>query len=282
MAASLRMHSRKPSINTAERSSILQNTTQALQRLQMALRGQEPEQHWANQLSTYVQQLQSLNPARTPDEQFSQLYYLRKWLFWVPVSLLLPRRNQGPSLLTLAHFYAVAMTLEPLFPDLGSSFCGAIALPPLEAVIGIVNATQLEPSMDPNSIEIAALMQFPRQTAHHYRNHAAQNRQPMMQQPTSMSHINPDTWSYTSIGNLSPAFAPSPLHYTPHSTPSSQSPWLEVPTPQSGFGYGTQSWGSSPSPGFPADLQSTQDDQMYYLPVGSFRGGFVPPVSVWT
>ena len=284
VASSFRTHRRRPSVNPSERSVILRNTVQALQQLQMSLIGQENEQQQVTDLLKYVQCLQALNPAQTADEQFSHLYQLRKRLFWVPVFLLQSQSRQGSATLTIAHFYATALALEPLFPDLGSSFCSAMALPPLDAIISVTNAMQSEHAMDPMSIEVASLMQFPQQTALNYRIRAMQTQQTAMRQDPPTVNINPETLSYTSVGNLSPAFAPSPLHYgTPQSSSSGHSPWLEVPTTHSGFSYGTQSWGV-PSPGLSPQGYSPQIEQMYgYMSMGSgFRSGFVPSAPIWT
>lgn len=285
VANAFRNHRRRPSVNPTERAAVLHRTVQALQRVQMALVGHELELHWLNQLITYVQRLQSLNPPQTPEEQFSQLYYLRKWLFWVPVSLLQRPGGQGPAMLTLAHFYATSLTLEPLFPDLGSSFCSALALQPLEAIVRVTDAMQSDQAANFAFNEIMNLMQFPRQTAVNYRTRAIQTQQLVMQQESPIMNISPETWSYVSNGNLSPAFAPSPLHYgSSQSASASQSPFLEVPMPQAGFSYGMQSWGVAPSPGFPSQNYNSQEEQMYgYMqPMGGFRGGFVPPAPIWT
>ena len=285
VGTSFRTHRRRPSVNPTERGAILHQTAQALQRVQIALVGHELELHWLNQIITYIQRLQSLNPPQTAEEQFSQLYYLRKWLFWVPVSLLQRPAGQGPAMLTLAHFYATALILEPLFPDLGSSFCSALGLPPLEAIIRGTNAMQSEQIVTPGSNEIATLMHFPQQVALSYRTRAIQTQQLAMQQDSPMVNISPETFNYASMGNLSPAFAPSPLHYgTPQSASSIQSPFLEVPTSHAGFTYGMQSWGVAPSPGLPAQTYGSQDEQMYgYMSsMGGFRGGFVQPAPIWT
>lgn len=285
VATSFRTHRRKPSINPTERAALLHQTVQALQRAQMALVGNEVELHWLNQLITYVQRLQSLNPAQSPEEQFSQMYYLRKWLFWVPISLLQQRGSSGATMITLAYFYSTALALEPLFPDLGSSFCGALALPPLEAIINVTHAMQTENSQSQSAHEFLSLTQFPQQTAINYRSRTLQGQQMALQQESSMMNINTDAMSYASIGNLSPAFVPSPLyHGTPQSASSAQSPFLEVPSSaQTGFSYGMQGWGMAPSPGFPAQTYGSQEDQMGYIPsLSGFRGGFVPPAPVWT
>ena len=187
-------------------------------------------------------------------------------------------------MLTLSYFYATALTLEPLFPDLGSSFCSAIALPPLEGIINVMEIMQSQSAMDAASIEISSLLQFPRQTALGYRARAAQTNHTIPQQPSPMVTLS-EMWSYPSVtvGNISPAFAPSTPHYaTPQSGSSTQSPWLEVPTTHSGFSHGTHTWGMA-SPGFPS-AGHLQDEQFYdYLSAtGGFRGGFVQPTTVWT
>lgn len=267
-----------------ERYAILSSTVQALQQLQRTLANHEAESYWIGQLLHYVQQLQKSTPARNPDEQFSHLYLLRKWLFWVPVSLLRRHGEQGPAMLTLAHFYATALALEPLYPDLGSAFCARIVLTPLETIVTVTDAMQSQRAMDVNSMEIASLMQFPQQAAMVFRNKMMEHKGGIQQDPSVMG-VNADTLNYTTIGNLSPAFAPSPLHdpAAASQAPSLQhSPYLEVPISQSGFTYGTQSWGAVPSPGFPPQIYSAPDDLFYGYHAGGFPGGFVNSTPIWT
>ena len=79
VASAFRVHRRRSSVNSSERAALLQNALLSLQRLQMALIGQDLELSWVNQLLAYVQQAQSVDPAQTPEEQFNYLYQLRKW-----------------------------------------------------------------------------------------------------------------------------------------------------------------------------------------------------------
>lgn len=270
----------------------------------MALSGHDAELDWINQLCTYIQRLQTMNPAQTPEEQFVQLYYLRKWLFWVPVSLLQRSEGQGPAMLALAHFYAVSLAMEPLFPDLGASFCSALGLAPLEAIIRVTDSMQSEQTMSPGLMEIATVMQYPTQMALQYRAGALQQYQQNQipsPQDSAYDYINlsPETLRSTtssSLGNLSPAFAPPALHYTASSSSTAASPFLEVPTPsqhqQQGFSYGTQSWGV-PSPGLPPaygyqTVDEEEHEMSLYAGMGAggymIGGGFVlpPHQSIWT
>ena len=190
-------------------------------------------------------------------------------------------------MLTLAHFYATALALEPLFPDLGSSFCSAMALPPLEAIISVTNAMQSRHVHDTSSMEIASLMQYPQQTALSYRNRAIQYTQLGAQPENTMAAISPKTLNYTSIGILSPALTPSTPAYSTSQPPSSVStPFLEVPGSQPSFTFGTQTWGAMPSPGFPPQVYTSQEGHIYDacggISLSNFSGGFVPTAPIWT
>lgn len=252
-----RVPRRRPSVSSSDRAAAFQSTLYYLQRLQTALYGHDLELSWLNQLFAYVQHLQTSRLAETPDEEFGLLYQMRKWLFWVPVQLLQQQGGQGPALLTLAHFYAVGLTLEPLFPQLGSNFCSALALPPLEAIISVTDAMQSEHGLDQSSVEIASLMQYPRQTAVGHRSRARPSQGSTVQQGTPMMDSNSEIINYTSTGNLSPAFAPSPLYYgTPQPVSFAATNFLEVPTHAS-FTMGTQNWGMMPSPGLPPQADET-------------------------
>jgi hypothetical protein len=254
------------------------------------------EAYWVDQLLSYLQRLQATPPAQSPEEQFTQSYMLRKWLFWVPVSLLQRQGGKGPAMLTLAHFYAAALTLEPLFPDLGASFCSALALPALENIINVTTAMRSEQGLDSASSEIASLMQFPQQAAFNYRSQLMQSHPGVSMQPTPITYdFSADMSNYAATGNLSPAFAPSTPHYTPSasSLSSSSTAYLEVPSSQNsqtGFSYGTSSWGAMPSPGFPPQAYTSglEGGDMYDMSglslggVPGFRGGFVSPLPIWT
>lgn len=268
-------------VSPSERMSIFANTIQALEQLSQSLSSHEAESYWIGQLLSYMQRLQASAPASDPDEQFSHLYLLRKWLFWVPTLLLQRQGGQGPAMLTLAHFYATALALEPLYPALGSVFCARISLPPLEAIIGVTGAMHSH-AMDQNAAEISTLMNFPRHMAMSFRGRAHDSQTGGKQSSSAfLNNFNPETLDYTTIGNMSPAFAPSPLHPSAGQTPTLPSSYLEVPSSQAaGFTLGTQQWGVVPSPGFPPQ-EFTEQEQYYGYPMGNFRSGFVAPI-IWT
>jgi hypothetical protein len=294
VAHSFRAHRRRSSLNTSDRDTLLQSICQSLQQIHMFLIGHEMEAHWISQLLDYIQRLHATTPAQTPEEQFNHLYTLRKWLKWVPISLLRRQDGKGPAMLTLAYFYATALTLEPLFPDLGAQFCSALALPPLEGIIALTSSMHMGQGADTASLEIASMMQYPQQAAFNYRARAMQHQTPLayqkFQEDLSGFAVYADSTTY---GNMSPAFAPATPQYAAQASSfasASASPFLEVPVlqsqilPSNSFGYGLSSWGALPSPGFLPQAYTTQDGQTYDMPhlkLEDHRGGFVS-LPVWT
>ncbi|KAF2104282.1 hypothetical protein NA57DRAFT_62917 [Rhizodiscina lignyota] len=301
---------------------ILQNVSSSLARLQPFLAHCEQENKWIEQLKGYIERLKTSNAPQSPEEQFSQLYALRKWLFWVPVSLLSSRKGDIFMLLVLAHFYAVAIAIEPMFPDVGADFAANGALQPLQEIARIINQVQTSQGYNSNTQAAAMMMDFPREAINTYRARKEWARQqPQIQatlqhQSYGLDTLNLDLGSQLAdhgyYQSLSPAFAPSPLHLgSPHLSspgvisPSSagpRSPYLEVPphTPHSAIdtathGYlGSNSVYSTPlstplaSPGTaPPSFTTINTGQEEFAFGGSamansWHGGFVAPQTVWT
>ncbi|KAF1811830.1 hypothetical protein P152DRAFT_398471 [Eremomyces bilateralis CBS 781.70] len=299
-----------------QRMRILQHVQQALQRLQPYLSENEAEKKWVEQFQGYIDQLRASNPAQSVEEQFSQLYALRKWMFWVPITLLSARKGDVFMLLVLAHFYAVALAVEPNFPDIGAAFTANLAVSPLEEIIRIIDAVSATPTFSQNTQTASAMMDFPRDTLSTFRTRVDWSRR----QSQEIAAIQSDPYGLDTLsldlGNqiaefgysqsLSPAFAPSPLHLSsptmisdlssmPPMTP--RSPWLEVPpsgiephlfTPASSSVYAsptTSSAISSPASSMPStaaatpySLPSAHDDGLFNFgsPPTTF-GGYPHP-----
>ncbi|KAK3044420.1 hypothetical protein LTS18_001336, partial [Coniosporium uncinatum] len=262
----------------------------------------DQEGKWIEQLRGYIERVRSSNSAQTAEEQFSQLYALRKWLFWVPVSLLSSRKGDVYVLLVLAHFYATALALEPVFSDIGAGFCANIAAPPLDEIIRIINTLRSTQGYNQSMQAASIMMEFPREAANNFRGRKEWRRQrdemhSMAQSPHGLDTLTLDLSNQIAeFGygqSLSPAFAPSPLHMSPiNVVPSSapRSPYLEVPhSGVDSHGYvGSNSVYSTP---MTTPLQSpaahqtvfAQEESMYGYgqPMG-YPGGFVAPTTIWT
>ncbi|KAF1844220.1 uncharacterized protein K460DRAFT_369089 [Cucurbitaria berberidis CBS 394.84] len=237
-----------------EHLNALSDIHTSLQRLQPYLSRNDQETKWVDQLKGYLDRLGASNQPQTPEEQFNQLYALRKWLFWVPISLLAAKRGDINVLVVLAHFYATALALEPMFPDVASVFVADLSLRPLEEIVLLVQGYQ-DTRYDSRIQTMSYLVQFPLDMISTYKTRREWARQQMtnvspVQQPAyALETINLDLENqiaqYSYGQSLSPAFAPSPLSFLPPgmaSTPTS--PYLEVPR-STVDAYGTNSYASS-------------------------------------
>ncbi|QDS77494.1 hypothetical protein FKW77_000180 [Venturia effusa] len=279
-----------------------------LQRLQPYLTTCEQESRWIDQLSGYVQRLRNSDPPSSSEDQFRQLYALRKWLFWVPVILLSSRKGDIFTLLVLSHFYAVALTLEPLFSHIGAPFLGSLALPPLGELIKVINTVQSSDNFSSMTQAAATMMEFPREALATYKARRVWVQVPsphvqVSQPPYGLETLNLDLRAHMSEyghnQSLSPAFAPSPLHNGPPttlSTPSSgtlpRSPFLEVPRSSGVEVFAYSSAGSTYSapqtlshsrlPVFKQEEDSSSSFNFNSTPYG-YSASVAPPVaSIWT
>ena len=299
----------RPLPSPQERHSILTSVLAALQRLQPVLVVNSPEAYWIEQLLGYISYLLNTQPAQTAAEQFDQLYSLRKWVLFVPCLLLEKPMVDGPSTLVVAHLYATALALEPLFPSLGASFCAAISLPPLERIIQMTAPMQTDDQFGHHALEISSLMHFPQQAVSTYRARLAWTQQqleqmrlqhtPQQSSYTPVFNLDGVSTPFMNFGNLSPGFVPSSVNHGREehrmsSDPLVGSPYLGVPTRtpsyDGGFSDGTSQWGTAHSPAFPPNHYAGSEQGQGYnsydfeqleAPHGGFRGGFVVPPTIW-
>lgn len=275
-----------------EQLNTLTDIHASLQRLQPYLNRNDQETKWVDQLKGYLDRLRASTQPQTPEEQFNQLYALRKWLFWVPISLLAAKRGDVNVLVVLAHFYATALALEPMFPDVASVFVADLSLRPLEEIIQIVQGYQ-DPRFDSRIQTMSYLVQFPSDMVSTYKTRREWARQQMttvspIQQPSyALESLNLDLENqlqqYSYGQSLSPAFAPSPLTFLPpgmSSTPTS--PYLEVPR-TTVDAYGATSYVSplgSPASVLPP-YTAPQEHAFSYGMSSGYPSGFVA-TPIWT
>ncbi|TLD27767.1 uncharacterized protein E2P81_ATG11055 [Venturia nashicola] len=288
--------------------STLSRVQDVLQRLKPYLTTCEQESRWIGQLSGYIQRLINSDAPPTSEDQFRQLYALRKWLFWVPITLLSSRKGDIFTLLVLSHFYAVALTLEPLFSHIGVPFLGSLALPPLEELVKVINTVQSSDSFSSMFQAAATMMEFPRETLATYKARRSWNQVQsptvqVSQPPYGLETLNLDLGAhiaeYGYNQSMSPAFAPSPLRTSPPTTlsttlsgPLPRSPFLGIPRSSGVEVFGYSSVGStystpqtSPHVQLPTFKQEEDSGSNFNFNSASYGySTFVaPPVaSIWT
>ncbi|PSN74581.1 hypothetical protein BS50DRAFT_19203 [Corynespora cassiicola Philippines] len=280
-----------------EHLAVLSDVHGSLQRLQPYLNRNDQEGKWVDQLRGYIERLRASPTPQTAEEQFTQLYALRKWLFWVPISLLAAKRGDATVLVVLAHFYATALALEPMFPDIGHVFCANLAFAPLEEIMQVVQGYQ-DPRYDQRTQAVSYLIQFPGEMAAAYKTRRDWARQqagegsPIQQPPYALETLNLDLENqiaqYSYGQSLSPAFAPSPLNFMPPTGLSSgqTSPYLEVPRTQV-EAYGVGSYASPLGSPATVPMPYTVPEEHAFsfgMPMGYHPSGFVatPTTTIWT
>lgn len=85
-------------------------------------------------LVSFVQELQDKIPAHSAEEQFHLMHPLREWLFFLPIDFLRRGRTDPSVMVLLAHFYGVALAVEPLFPAVGAAYFGTMSVGPIEQI----------------------------------------------------------------------------------------------------------------------------------------------------
>ncbi|KAF2150751.1 hypothetical protein K461DRAFT_216858, partial [Myriangium duriaei CBS 260.36] len=235
-----------------DRLELLKRISLALHRLRSQLGSRPVETNWVDQFIDLIQRLQTAEPAKSAEEQFNHLYVLRKWIFWLPVYLL----QDGPidmlKLSVIAHLYATALALGPIFPRLGTELCGDNAAPALLHVLSRMRAMQSEMAF----FDTSSLIEFPSAVLAEFNARSpwsSARPQPALQIPDISMYFTEEP---NMPGNLSPAFTPAAFEPAHTRASSTASAFLEVPTPQrytgmTGFTNNISQWGSFPSPIFP-------------------------------
>lgn len=287
-----------------EHLAILSDIQNSLARLQpyLGLTRHEQEGKWVEQLRNYIERLRASGAAQTAEEQFGQLYALRKWLFWVPISLLAAKHTDATVMVVLAHFYAAALALEPMFPEIGAAFCANRSLGPLEEIVLIVQGYQ-SPTYDDRTQSVSYLIQYPNDAAASYKTRREWMRQqagegsPVPQTPYNLEALNMDLQNqlaqYSYGQSLSPAFAPSPLNFFPAASlpglaSGPTSPYLEVPRTSVDLTYSSSSYASplgSPAAGSSYSTIPEQPHPFSFgMPPFGYQNpsGFVTATPIWT
>jgi len=109
-------------------------TLRQLQKVETHLRHIKEDPKPISQLITFMKGARKVTSTNGVGQQFERLRPLRTWLFWLPVMFLQKAGGSPTALLTIAHYYTVAMLMERLFPEIGAAYFGSLALGPVEDI----------------------------------------------------------------------------------------------------------------------------------------------------
>lgn len=262
--------------------AILSNCSAALDDLAGELEGRKHESRYIDQLRDYVHRLVGVRPAQTSEEQFNHLYTLRKWIFYVPAILLRNPNRDQLTLIVIAHFYAVALSMDDLFPSVAPVFLSSLAITPLKEIISALDAQAMSghsTSWELNSFPRAILC------AHLSKEKNKRDRTPGATTASTFEGFQQQL-AYSLepglSGHRSPAFGQFPVSQTTPTYSSTSSGYLDVPimTNSSSREYPYD------AASLPAMSQSMEpEDMMYDMdPATELPGGFVasPSQALWT
>ncbi|KAH0614035.1 uncharacterized protein H6S33_005921 [Morchella sextelata] len=125
----------RPQIVNSERDrQVLNHIFNSLERLQPYVSGKVEEERGLNELINFIQNLKNYIPIQSPEEQFEHIYPLRSWLFFLPIDFVKRVERDPDVMILLAHFYGVALAVEPLFPAVGAAYFGTMSIGPIEEI----------------------------------------------------------------------------------------------------------------------------------------------------
>jgi hypothetical protein len=171
---------------------------------------------------------------------FARLQSLRAWIFWLPTKLLRGGEGDLGALAVLAHFYSVALVLEPFFPGLEGSYLGCMTLNLVESIDVILHSRRSRFPTSHIAQLATALMDTPRHTVNDYKtpiqwtsrvpNHSMNHMMPTPPSPyrqfddypPSSSFVTSAPYTSTTISSFPHAVtSPPPFQQPSHSYRSS-------------------------------------------------------------
>ncbi|KAF3026242.1 hypothetical protein E8E15_009581 [Penicillium rubens] len=179
----------------------LDQTIQALRMTQKRISHNLEHFQRLGELIEFTQQFRDDFPNQTTEQSFESIQTLRRWLFWLPPSMLRSSESDISALPILAQFFAVGIALDRFFPELGGAYLGVLFISPIEEIYRIIATHN---AADPFNTDLRLpleLMDLPRSVVARYRSHL------------------PLPWSpRSSVDHYSPG-PPSPFHHNMHEYP---------------------------------------------------------------
>lgn len=126
----------------------LDRATAALHELDMRLGNNKELAGYVSELLGFLQNLRRDFPVQAPEAAFERLQELRSWLFWLPTELLRPSEPDLGALTVLSHFFAVALALDALFPEIGGAYLASMSIAPIEEMRRILLARRASNPQD--------------------------------------------------------------------------------------------------------------------------------------
>jgi hypothetical protein len=141
-----------------------------LQRVESHLKENGKDVKAIQQLMNFVRSVRKVSPSHTAAQRFEMLNPLRAWLFWLPVMFLQQTRGSPSALVILAHYYTVALVVEPLFPEVGAAYFGSLSVGPIEEIARRLFSINVSQTSEADLQTPLNLMEYPIDMVSKFRN----------------------------------------------------------------------------------------------------------------
>ena len=139
----------------------LQRAYAQLQKVENHLKENNEDPKAIQQLMNFIRSVRKVSPSHTAAQRFEMLNPLRAWLFWLPVMFLQQTRGSPSALIILAHYYTMALVVEPLFPEVGAAYFGSLSMGPIEEIARRLFSINVSQNSDNELPTPLNLMEYP-------------------------------------------------------------------------------------------------------------------------
>jgi len=276
----------------------LQRAYAQLQKVETHLKESNEDVKAIQQLMSFVRGVRKVSPSHTAAQRFEMLNPLRAWLFWLPVMFLQQTRGSPSALVILAHYYTIALVVEPLFPEVGAAYFGSLSLGPIEEIARRLFSISVSQTSDADMQTPLNLIEYPIDMVSTFRSRMGWVQPERTASfPTfggntyTMEDSYPTTLSFSPYGN--PAFTysqehmmslpPDPMSATaisPLTLDPFTNQYLGIPSPSGFGGYHSPASSNFGEGSIVYSDHGDSDFALYEQGPGSNFGGFVLP-TVW-
>jgi hypothetical protein len=151
--------------------------------------GRDEELRSLKELINFVHGLYEFIPVHAAEDQFALLHPLRSWLFFLPIDFLRQGQQDPTAMILLAHFYGVALAVEPLFPAVGAAYFGTMSVGPVEQ---IHRKLAKRAAASQEARHALGLMEFPLEMVQHFRDRMNWRRIPAPPAPAAAGPPGPE------------------------------------------------------------------------------------------
>lgn len=170
------LNQRQAIIDPARDKQVASHVYQCLLPLRNYFAGLDDETRALEGLIEFIQSLYNQIPIPSAEDQFQVLHPLRTWLFFQPIDFLRRGQEEITGMVLLAHFFGVALAVEPLFPAVGAAYFGTMSVGPIEQIHQNLLVRQTTSRRSREIHDALSLMRFPLQMVKEFRDRMSWSR----------------------------------------------------------------------------------------------------------